>query len=97
MTEFPPGPGVQLDFARHWCPGHLAPYRARWPAGAPTAMVRLFGAFVEDERILAAGPKDADGKVKAQSLQALVDEFSPLCCFVGAETMAAIYAEALGG
>lgn len=87
-------PQVTLDFASHWCARHLEPFRARWPLGAGVAMVRLAEAAMADERIIAAAPKDAEGKAMTAALDALLLEHSPLCCFVGEEKMATIYREA---
>lgn len=86
-------PNVHLDFQVHWCPEHLEPFRERWPEGAGVAMIRLFEAAVADERILAAAPRNAEGKAMGASLDALLLEHSPLCCFLGAEVMQAIYKE----
>lgn len=88
MTE---PPGVNLDFAVHWCPKHLEPFREEWPNGAGVAMLLLLNAAVSDERIAAAAPKDLDGAAKVESLDAVLLEHSPLCCFVGDEAMATIY------
>lgn len=86
-------PGVELDFNVHWCARHLEPFRADWPGGAGVAMVRLAEAAFADERIVAAAPKDADGLAKAEGLNAVLREHSPLCCFIGEERLAVIYAE----
>lgn len=86
-------PQINLDFRIHWCPRHLEPFRIGWPGGAGVAMVRLAEAALSDERIAAAAPHTADGQAKAESLDAVLLEYSPLCCFVGEEKMQVIYAE----
>lgn len=86
------GPQVSLDFTVHWCSRHLEPYRARWPLGAGVAMVRLFEAWVSDERVAEIAPKGAGGKAKTAALDALAAECSPLCCFISDEALEAIYA-----
>lgn len=87
-------PGVQLDFAVHWCARHLEPFRARWPEGAGVAMVKLFELAVADDRLIDRAPKDADGKAKTSSIDALLREHAPLCCWLGDERMAEVYAAA---
>jgi hypothetical protein len=79
-------PAIALDFATHWCPRHLRPYKAGWPSGAPAAMLMLFQAFAEDERAQAMAGGDS------MKIAAVALECSPLCCFVGDEKLAAIYA-----
>jgi len=59
--------------------------------GAGVAMKLLFDATLADERILAAAPKDAEGLGKIESLDAVLLEHSPLCCFIGDEQMRKIY------
>jgi hypothetical protein len=86
-------PRVELDFKVHWCPRHLEPFREDWPGGAGAAMVKLFEAAVRDERIVAACPKDSAGLAMTEALDAVLREHSPLCCFIGDDAMAAIYAE----
>lgn len=86
-------PNVNLDFSVHWCDRHLEPFREDWPSGAGVAMLRLFDAVVQDERIAAAAPKNAKGEPKTESLNAVLLEHSPLCCFIGDERMKAIYEE----
>lgn len=80
-------PAVALDFATHWCPKHLGPYKAEWPKGAGVAMVMLFQAFTEDPRSAEMAGGDS------MRLSAVALECSPLCCFVGDEALAPIYAE----
>jgi hypothetical protein len=87
-------PRVKLDFASHWCARHLEPFRARWPLGAGVAMAKLAELAMADERIIAAAPKDSEGKAMTKALDALLREHSPLCCFVGEENMNIVYREA---
>jgi len=90
MTD---NPKVYIGFETHWCAKHLEPLRENWPMGAGLAMMRLFETVVADSRIIAAAPKDAQGKAKTDSLNAVLIEYSPLCCFVGEEAMRKIYHE----
>lgn len=87
-------PQVEMDFPTHWCPRHLEPFRANWPAGAGLAMVRLAGLAFEHPDIVAAATKDSDGKAKVESLNAVLREFSPLCCLVGDAALEPVYREA---
>lgn len=86
-------PLVELDFTVHWCARHLEPFRADWPGGAGVAMVLLFDAMVSDEAFTARLPRNAEGQLMTESLNAALREHSPLCCWLGDERMAAIYAE----
>lgn len=95
MSATAPFSGVELDFNTHWCGRHLEPFRTRWPVGAGVGMVKLFEAAVADPRIIAACPKDADGQAKTSSLDAVLREHSPLCCFVSDQALAGVY-EAAG-
>lgn len=87
-------PHVELDFRVHWCRRHLEPFRARWPEGSAVAMVKLFEAAAADGRIIAACPKTAGGLAKTESLNAVMREHSPLCCFIAPDALAAVYAAA---
>lgn len=95
MPEHPAArqPEVELDFTVHWCARHLEPFREGWPSGAGVAMLRLFEAAINDERIIAAAPKNAEGLAKTESLDAVLREHSPLCCFVGDAALEGIYRE----
>lgn len=84
----PDRPQVELDWDL-WCARHLEPYRARWPLGAPTAMVKLFQAAAAMPAVVDAAHGDA-----AQLTRAL-RRFAPLCCFVPAAVMRAIYSQTL--
>lgn len=97
MSEMPPVPEVRgapgqprvtLDWSL-WCARHLEPYRARWPKGAPLAMVRLFEAAVAMPAVADAAGGDT------ANLTAALRRFAPLCCFVGKEKLDAIYQETL--
>jgi len=46
VSSEPEQPRVDLRWDVMWCARHLEPYRARWPQGAPLAMMRLFDAAV---------------------------------------------------
>ena len=82
---------VTLDFGRHWCPRHLEPYRAQWPKGAPLAMMRLAEAAAAMPAVIDAAEGDAN------RLGDALDRFAPLCCFVPAQTLQAIYRETAPG
>jgi hypothetical protein len=94
------GPGPMLDFKRDWCARHLEPYRGERPKGAPIAMVLLFDAFAQDERVhrMAGFDPEVEGSVADSTrLPALVAECSPLCCFLGDEIVEEIRVEAFAG
>lgn len=80
-------PAVALEFSTAWCMSHLEPFHEEWPAGAGLAMLKLFEAFVADERVA----KMTDGD--AMRIAAVVHEWSPLCCFVSPEALAQVYRE----
>lgn len=80
---------VNLEWNVHWCARHLEPFRSRWPAGAATAMLLLFNASVAREEIV----RHAGGR--ADSLDAVLREFSPLCCFLGDAVMQDLTTKAL--
>jgi hypothetical protein len=83
-------PRVQLTWDL-WCARHLAPYRAKWPAGAAVAMTRLFEAAVAMPAVADAAKRDA------ANLTGALRRFRPLCCFVGKHAMDRIYAETVPG
>lgn len=85
MTD---GPRVELDWRRDWCPRHLEPLRESWPSGAALAMVELFERVTRHPRILTATQGDA------HRLEPVISEFGPLCCLIGDEAMAEVYAKA---
>lgn len=86
MTEVPLGPAAQVQLTWDlWCPRHLEPYRAKWPAGAGVAMLRLFDAAVKMPAVA-----DAAGG-QAVNLTEALRRFAPLCCFISHEELQAIY------
>lgn len=84
----PERPRIELEWAVHWCPVHLEPFRDRWPTGAGVAMLRLLDAAVADKAIAEHAGN------QAESLDAVLREFSPLCCHIDAGELALVYAEA---
>lgn len=82
------GPRVELDWRRDWCERHLEPFRARWPEGAMVAMLDLFDRATRHEAILTVTAGDAS------RLEAAFAEFGPLCCLLGDDEMAEVYAKA---
>ena len=92
---FPAAPGASgpiiLDWSVMWCDRHLSPYRAQWPLGAPTAMLALFHAAVAMPAV------QVEAKHDAANLQAALERFAPVCCFVGGDALEAIYADTVPG
>jgi len=80
--------GVALDWKVHFCARHLEPFRARWPRGAAIIGVTLF-------QEASARPEISERCRSIDGLDAVLREFSPLCCLVGDETMARLTAAAL--
>jgi hypothetical protein len=85
---------VQLDPGRDWCPRHLKPYKALWPAGIGAATVALFDAAAQHPNILhACGYDEAAGiEADAKMLPAALVEHGPLCCLIDDATLALIHA-----
>jgi hypothetical protein len=83
-------PQVWLDWSL-WCGRHLEPYRARWPQGAPLAMMRLFDAAVRMPAVI-----DAAGG-RTENLTEALKRFAPLCCFISHDDLEKIYAETVPG
>jgi hypothetical protein len=98
MTDIP-RIQLNLDFSTNWCSRHLEPFHEKWPHGAPTAMMLILDAFVNDERTLKMGGYNPDTgqEAKPEHLNALIIECSPLCCFIGDELMREITEQALSG
>jgi hypothetical protein len=82
-------PKVELPPGAVCCPVHLEPFRAKWPAGYPIAVVRLFEAATATSTEL----QEAAGG-DAHRLNAAIAEFGPLCRLVTAEQRLAIYKDA---
>lgn len=82
---------IQLDFKFMWCPRHLEPFRAKWPAGAAIAMTNLFQASASDDRIAAAAQGQTD------RLEPVLREHGPMCCFLPKEVTAAVVEASLAG
>jgi hypothetical protein len=87
MTD---NPGVTLDWDL-WCSKHLEPLRAEWPKGAAMAMMGLFNAAVNNERIIKTADADARNLTSALILHA------PICCLVGDENMHLVIGYAKNG
>ena len=81
---------VMLDWSL-WCPRHLEPYHAQWPKGAAPAMMALFRAASAMPAVQDAARHDA------RKLTGALQQFAPLCCFVGAGVLEQIYAETAPG
>jgi hypothetical protein len=94
-----PGGGPILRFERDWCERHLEPFRYEWPKGSGVAMVLLFQAFCEDERVQRMAGYQPELGIKADSerLPALIAECSPLCCFVGETVIREVIEQGLEG
>jgi len=88
MTEPQEKPRVEMLWRRDWCARHLEPFRAEWPRGAVTAMIMLYNAAVQMPAIVDAAAGDS------ARIEAAFERFKPLCCFVDAGTLAAIYSKA---
>jgi hypothetical protein len=71
-----------VEPAWFWCDVHLAPYEATWPAGYMLATSWLLRKAMEREDIQHA----AGGKV--ERLQAVLREYSPICCLLGDDLVA---------
>jgi hypothetical protein len=84
-------PDPELAF----CARHLEPFRAKWPSGYAILIVRLVGLITEDERFYAGVPKDQNGLGDAELITGRLVKFSPLCCFLGDDTMAMLTRDAL--
>jgi hypothetical protein len=80
---------IELDWQVMWCPRHLEPYRPAWPAGAATAVTKLFQAAAAMPVIA----DDAHGDVA--QLPAALGTVAPVCCFVGQQVLDEIYAATL--
>ena len=80
---------VALDFTTTWCDRHLRPYKREWPRGAALAMAKLFDVAVRMQPVIDAAHGDA------YQLQAALERFSPLCCFIPRHELDAIYQQTL--
>lgn len=69
---------MQMDWDL-WCPVHLAPLRPKWPQGSAIAMMGLFNAAVQEQRMVDA----ADGKV--ENITAIMQIIKPVCCWLNVE------------
>lgn len=79
---------IELEWRRDWCARHLEPFRVAWPKGAVTAMTEVFQRSSRHPSILSATAGDAT------KLAPVLIEFGPLCCLLGDEEMAEVYAAA---
>lgn len=79
---------VTLDWDVMWCARHLEPFRAEWPKGAGVAMLSLAGRAMAMPAVIDAAGADAE------QLNVALRRFAPICCFVSADDLAAVYAEA---
>jgi hypothetical protein len=83
-AEHPPSQ-VNLDPQHVFCRRHGEPLRATWPAGYLPFALKLFEAFVQDERTFGYARGDTD------RLNAAIAEMGPLCCFVSEEALREAY------
>ncbi len=74
MTDERP-PTTKLDWSL-WCHNHLRPFKRKWPKGAAMAMLGLFNAALNDDRIR----KGTKGQVEV--LEAVLNAHRPVCCFL---------------
>lgn len=79
-------PKVLLEWDVMWCDRHLEPFRAEWPKGAAVAMLELARRALNMPAIIDAAGADAG------NLGASLARFSPVCCFLTADDLAAVYA-----
>lgn len=79
-------PKVEMKWS-WWCNEHLSQLVSRedWPEGAATAMMAMFHVAVRNKRLVAAMPKDSEGKANPAAITPVFDEHAPLCCFIGEE------------
>jgi hypothetical protein len=73
-------PQVELDW-KLWCSKHLEPFREEWPKGSALAMMGLFNAAVNDERIIELANHDTN------KLTETLRAYSPVCCTLGDDVM----------
>jgi hypothetical protein len=81
-------PSIELRWERDWCERHLEPFRPQWPKGAARAALHLFDLACRNDKILTVTAGDP------MRLEAAFAEFGPLCCLVGEDEMADVYAAA---
>lgn len=76
--------GVDLSDWTLWCPYHLEPMRVMWPRGALLAMLGLFNAAVQDERIVRiCGGDPNTGQVgDVKNITPALQVIKPVCCFL---------------
>jgi hypothetical protein len=79
---------IQLDWSL-WCSRHLEPYRERWPYGAASAMLMVFHAAIAMPAVADAAGGDAE------KIEAALQRFRPICCFISKAQLDKIYAETL--
>jgi hypothetical protein len=80
-------PFIELDFPTMWCRRHWRPFMVRngLPHGAK-ATVDLFGKAAAMQAIVDAAQADA------HNLGDAMRRFAPICCFVSADDLEAVYA-----
>lgn len=84
-------PSVEMVFEKVWCPAHAYFFRDRWPSGVAVGNLVLLQALLFDHTFATACGGGQEGR-KADLTQHLLDEFSPICCSIGAESREAVYA-----
>ena len=70
---------MNLSWQTMWCDKHLRPLKAKWPKGAPQAMLGLFNAAAANVEI----QRRSGGK--AENLPLIFNALKPVCCFLGDE------------
>lgn len=83
-------PYVQLEVWTMFCPRHLEPFKQDWPKGYAIALTELFKYAVAMPAISEHAKNDAN------NIQAALERFKPICCFVPKEVRRSIIKKALG-
>lgn len=73
------------------CTAHMEPFRVRWPEGIVIAQLMMFTRATERGDVAEAAGGDS------HQLNRVIREFSPICCLLGDDAMAEVYAFSLDG
>lgn len=67
-----------------YCPRHLRPLQARWPAGYTSLCLEVLDRMLEEPEFKARLDKDAEGLYVLDEVRAgkILAELSPLCCLL---------------
>lgn len=82
---------MNLDWNTMFCDKHLRPLKKNWPKGAGQAMLGIFNAAVNDERIIARNG------TKVENLPLIFHSIKPVCCFLPESVVKAVVKLALEG